>query len=74
MFASVHLVIAEFNIKKLKEVRRMRKKRNKRNHGIIKITAFMLLACTLLTTANDVSNVQEIVTHAEKTYGEPTKN
>ena len=52
----------------------MNKKKNKRNHGIIKITASILLTCTLLTAANEVSNVQEIVTHAEKTYGEPTKN
>lgn len=52
----------------------MNKERKNRNNRIVKIVVVMLLACTLLTTADEVSNVQEIVTHAEKTYGEPTKN
>ena len=54
----------------------MNKRKKNRKNGIIKIAAVMLLACTLLTTADEVSNVQEIVvvTHAEKTHGEPAKN
>ena len=52
----------------------MNKRKKNRKNGIIKIAAVMLLACTLLTTAEEVSNVQEVVTYGEKTYGESLKS
>lgn len=46
-------------------------KRKKTKKNIIKkVAAMVLLSCTLLTTAVEVSNVQEIVTYGEKLQGE----
>lgn len=52
----------------------MNKKRKNRNNGIIKIAAVMLLACTLLTTADEVSNIHEVVTCGERPMGEKEKD
>ena len=52
----------------------MNKRKKNRKNGIIKIAAVMLLACTLLTTADEVSNVYEVVTYGERPTGEKEKD
>ncbi len=52
----------------------MNKERKNRNNRIVKIVVVILLACTLLTTADEVSNVYEVVTCGERPIGEKEKD